>query len=57
MIPEARKFNDPDLNAYIDSLLTEDPMHTWLNRSTDDLRQAIRSGEMQEIYKDMFEQK
>lgn len=54
-LPEAREFNDPDVNAYIDKLLKE-PMHTWLSRPTSELKQEIRSGEMQKIYKELFDQ-
>jgi len=53
-LPEARQYNDPDVNAYIDKMLADDPMHTWLNRSTDELKADIRSGKMQSIYKRMF---
>ena len=53
-LPEAREYNDPDVNKYIDDLLNNDPMHTWMQGSTDDLKQKIRSGEMQKIYKDLF---
>jgi len=54
LIPEARAYNDPDVNAYLDRLLAEDPMHTWLNKPTAELKQAIRSGAMQEIYRKLF---
>ncbi len=57
LIPEARKFNDPDLNKYIDGLLTNDPMHAWINKDTKALQEEIRSGEMQKIFRDMFEKK
>jgi len=52
-IPQARAFNDPDVNAALDNLL-KDPMHAWLSKPTADLKAAIRSGDMQKIYKDMF---
>jgi hypothetical protein len=55
LIPEARKFKDPDLDKYLDDLLANDPMHSWLGTSTDELKAGIRSGKMQEIYKHMFE--
>ncbi len=55
LIPEARKFKDPDLDKYLDDLLTNDPMHSWLGKSTEELKEGIRSGKMQEVYKQMFE--
>lgn len=57
MIPEAKKFNDPELNAYLDDLLNNDPMHTWMNTPTGELKEKIRSGEMQDIYQKLFENK
>jgi hydroxylamine dehydrogenase len=56
-IPEARQYNDAEVNGYIDNLLTNDPMHQWLNGSTDQLKAKIRSGEMQKIYQSLFEEK
>jgi hydroxylamine dehydrogenase len=53
-LPEARAFNDPEVNARIDRLLKEDPMHTWLSRPAADIKADIRSGKLQEIYKDVF---
>jgi len=57
MIPEARKFNDPDLNKYIDDLLSNDPMHSWINRETEELKEDIRSGDMQRIFQQLYEMK
>jgi hypothetical protein len=54
LIPEAREYNDPDVNMYIDSLLTKDPMHSWVNKQTNYLKESIRSGDMQKIYQQMF---
>jgi len=56
-IPEARQFNNPEVNNYIDSLLTYDPMHSWLSQHTDELKKEIRSGQLPEIYRKLFEQK
>ena len=56
MLPEARKFKDPDVDAYIDNLITSDPMHSWLKEDTETLKENIRSGKMQEIYRELFEQ-
>ena len=54
-LPQARAYNDPDVNKYIDDLLTTDPMHTWLQGSTEELRAKINSGDMQKIYRELFE--
>lgn len=54
LIPEALEYDDPDVNAYIETLLEDDPMHAWMNRSTEELRKAIKSGKIQEIYKKLF---
>ncbi len=57
-LPEARKFNDKDVNAYIDNLLKNDPMHQWFSqKSTTELKKAIRSGELQKIYSNLFKEK
>lgn len=53
-IPSARAYGDPDVNAYLDRLLKDDPMHSWLNSDTDTLKKAIRSGELQKAYDAMF---
>lgn len=54
-LPEARAYDDPEVNAMIDELL-QDPMHNWMQRPTADLKKEIRSGEMQKIYRDLFDQ-
>ncbi len=57
-LPAARKFNDKDVNEYIDKLLKDDPMHQWFaQRSTSELKRAIKSGELQKIYSDLFKDK
>ena len=53
-IPEARSFDDPDVNAAIDKLFAEDPMHAWLKRPTGAIKEDIRSGALQRTYEDMF---
>lgn len=53
-LPEARHYNDREVNAYIDKMLTDDPMHLWLNRPTGEIKEDIRSGEMQQIYEKLF---
>ena len=57
LIPEARTYNNTQVNSYIDSLLTNDAMHAWLSKDTEVLRQDIRSGKMQEMFKRFFENK
>lgn len=55
-LPEARAYNDPDVNALIDKTIKDDPMHQWLNQPTAELKEAIKSGEIQKIYEEMFEE-
>jgi len=45
------------VNAYIDNLLANDPMHTWMSQNTADIKKAIKDGEFQKIYEQLFEQK
>ena len=54
LLPLARKYNDREVNAYIDGLLKNDPMHTWLKRPTKDIKADIRSGKLQRLYKDFY---
>lgn len=56
-IPQARAFNDADVNQAIDKLIKEDPMHKWLGEDTKKLKENIRSGKMQKIYQNMFGKK
>jgi hypothetical protein len=53
-IPEARHYNDPEVNGYIDNLLKTDPMHTWMGTDTATLKKAIKSGELQKTYNGLF---
>lgn len=53
-LPEVQHYNDPEVNAYIETMLNENPMHNWLTRSTEELKAEIRSGEMQKVYEDLF---
>ncbi len=55
-LPEARKFHDPDVDAYIDALLENDPMHAWVNEETGELKSSIRSGELQKVYQGLYEE-
>ncbi len=54
-IPDARAYGDPEVNAYIENLLQDTPMHQWVTQPTPDLKEAIRSGDLQEIYDDLFQ--
>ncbi|MFC1553660.1 multiheme c-type cytochrome [candidate division KSB1 bacterium] len=56
-LPEALEYNDTDVNLYIENLLTTDDMHVWLRRPTEELKEEIRSGKMQEIYEKLFKKK
>jgi hypothetical protein len=53
-LPAAKEYGDPEINAHIDDMLANDPMHRWINQDTEELKKAIRSGELQKIYSDMF---
>jgi hypothetical protein len=55
MIPEAREYGDTEVNAYIDSLINNDPMHSWLITNTEQLKKDIRSGNMQKVFEGLFE--
>ncbi|MBT3221308.1 MAG: hydroxylamine oxidoreductase [Proteobacteria bacterium] len=52
-IPEARKLNDPEVNAMIDEMLQDD-MHSWLGKPTDEIKADIKSGELQKTYEHMI---
>ena len=54
-IPEARHYNDPEVNAYIDNLLKNDEMHNWVNKPTGEIKEAIRTGELQKVYQGLFD--
>jgi hypothetical protein len=56
LIPAARAYGDEEVDAFIDKLLAEDPMHTWLSQNTEKLKGDIRSGAMQGIYRKLFEE-
>lgn len=55
-IPSALELGDPETTAYIENLLANDPMHNWVNRSTEELKKEVRSGKMQQLYKDLFQE-
>ncbi|MEZ4648051.1 MAG: multiheme c-type cytochrome [Candidatus Eisenbacteria bacterium] len=54
LIPQAQELNDPEVNAWIDKLLREDPMHSWLYQETGKLKEGIKTGDMQKIYDKLF---
>jgi len=56
-LPEAQEYQDPEVNRYIENLLHKDPMHNWINRSTEELKKDIRSGKIQEIYQKFLKRK
>jgi hypothetical protein len=53
-LPAARELHDADVDKFIDDLLADDSMHQWMNTPTGELKEAIRTGELQEIYQDLF---
>jgi hydroxylamine dehydrogenase len=55
-IPEALEYQNSEVNAYIETMLKTDPMHNWLSRPTADLKEEIRSGKIQKVYKKLFKQ-
>ncbi|MFH1852382.1 MAG: multiheme c-type cytochrome [Candidatus Neomarinimicrobiota bacterium] len=55
LLPEARKLNDAEVNAMIDRLLIEDPLHNWMNRSESELKKAIHSGELEALYRRFYD--
>ncbi|HED10261.1 MAG TPA: hypothetical protein ENJ10_06205 [Caldithrix abyssi] len=57
LIPEARKLKNAKVDAYLDNMLKNDPMHKWLLTDTKKLKEGIRSGEMQKVYEKLFNQK
>jgi len=54
LIPGARELHNPELNAFLDKLLKEDPMHQWLNQPTDKLKQMIKNGGLPKVYLHLF---
>jgi hypothetical protein len=55
LLPEARAFGDPEVDARIDDLLANDPFHQWMRRPTEEIKADIRSGKMQRFYEDLFQ--
>ncbi|MBU0553933.1 hypothetical protein KKF91_18405 [Myxococcota bacterium] len=50
---QAKALNDPDVNALIDKTM-KDPMHSWFNRPTDEIKKDIKEGKLQGAYKSLF---
>lgn len=53
-LPAVKAINDPEVNALVDKLLKDDPMHAWITRSTEDIKADIRSGKLPDVYKELF---
>ncbi len=53
-LPSAYEYDDKEVNAYIDNLLSDNEMHTWLKRSGKELKGEIREGKLQKVYQDLF---
>ncbi len=52
-LPTAQAVGDQEVKELIKKILA-DPMHTWLGKNTGDLKKNIRSGQLQEVYKNLF---
>jgi hypothetical protein len=55
-IPSAESFDDPEVNALIEELVYQDPMHDWVNSDTASLKAGINDGTFQQRFATMFEQ-
>ena len=55
-IPSAESFDDPEVNALIEELVYQDPMHDWINSDTASLKQGINDGTFQQRFAKMFEE-
>jgi hydroxylamine dehydrogenase len=56
-LPAAMEIGDDEVKNKIKDLLENNEMHTWLNKNTGDLKKTIKSGELQKVYKELFEPK
>jgi formate-dependent nitrite reductase cytochrome c552 subunit len=54
-IPSAEHFGDAEVNALIDELIYQDPMHDWVNKDTASLKAGINDGTFQQRFAHMFE--
>ncbi|MBC8198252.1 MAG: hypothetical protein H8E60_10245 [Candidatus Marinimicrobia bacterium] len=55
-LPEVQHLNDPELNAIVDDMLANNPMHNWMNQPTKVLKEGIREGTIQKTYEYMFDE-
>lgn len=55
LLPAARELHHPEVDKFIDNLLSSDPMHQWLGQNTKDLKQAIKTGSIRDIYNPLYE--
>jgi len=55
-LPEAQKFKNKEVNAFIDKLL-KNPMHNWLHKPTAELKKMIKKGDFQKIYQPLLDKK
>jgi len=55
-LPAAKAYNDPAVNRYIDNMLKNDPMHDWMDKSPEELKQKMQSGELENIYRELFKE-
>ena len=53
-LPAARAYEDEQVNAYIDDLIADEPMHQWMKRPTEQIKQDIRTGGLQAIYDGLY---
>jgi hypothetical protein len=53
-IPAVRETGDAEAIAYVDSLLTNDPMHQWWSENKDVTKRRLGSGEIAEIYRRLW---
>jgi len=53
LIPLARAYGDPDVNARIEALLAE-PMHQWFQGHAAEIEEDLRAGRLQKVYDDLF---
>ncbi len=54
-VPAVEEIGDPEALDYLHKLLEDDPMHNWMSRNTDALKNDIKSGELQELYENFYQ--
>ena len=52
-LPEALEYDDPQVEAMVAEVMA-DPMHEWMQRPTEEIKADIRSGRLQQIFRDLF---